>query len=101
MPLPPSIQQQLPQVQQQLPRHQLSSQAMSSQAATPSTVIQQIFSLGHRLKVTDFQIFRDLPTEIINKRKRQMETFKEAKKRGIPTHFSKSQPDKLFVREKP
>ena len=56
MPLPPSIQQQLPQVQQQLPRHQLSSQAMSSQAATPSTVTQQIFSLGHRLKVTDVYI---------------------------------------------
>ena len=62
--------------------------------------VQQIFSLGRRLKDTDFQIFQDLPTEIINRRKRQMETFKEAKKRGIPAYFSKSQPDKLFVRGK-
>ena len=29
-----------------------------------------------------------------------METFKEAKKKGIPAYFSKSQPDKLFVRGK-
>ena len=61
---------------------------------------QQIFSLGHRLKGTNFQMFRDLPQEIIARRKAQMEAFKDARKNGVATSFSQSQPDKLYIRGK-
>ena len=61
---------------------------------------QQILSLGHRLKDTDFQIYKDLPQEIISRRKLQMESFKAAKRSGVPASFSTSQPDKLFIRGK-
>ena len=60
--------------------------------------VQKIFSLGHRLKDTNFQMFRDYPTEIVKRRKEQMKTFKEARRNGIPASFSQSQPDKLFIR---
>lgn len=61
---------------------------------------QQIFSLGHRLKGTNFQMFRDFPQEIISRRKVQMEAFKDARKNGIAASFSQSQPDKLYIRGK-
>ena len=60
--------------------------------------VQKIFSLGHRLKDTNFQMSRDYPTEIVKRRKEQMETFKEARINRIPASFSQSQPDKLFIR---
>ena len=60
--------------------------------------VQNIFSLEHRLKGSKFQMFRDLPTEIVKRRKVQMETFKTAKRRGIPAAFSQAQPDKLYIR---
>ena len=41
--------------------------------------VQNIFALGHRLKGSKFQMFRDLPTEIVKSRRVQMETFKTAK----------------------
>ena len=44
---------------------------------------QEILSLGHRLKDTNFQIFKDLPKEIISRRKAQMESFKTAKKHAV------------------
>ena len=59
---------------------------------------QKIFSLGHRLKYTDYQMFPDYPAEIVKRRKEQMKTFKEARKNGIPEAFSPSQPDKLYIR---
>ena len=61
---------------------------------------QEILSLGHRLKGTNFQIFKDLPKEIISRRKTHMESFKTAKKHGVPASFSQSQPDKLYIRGK-
>ena len=61
---------------------------------------QQIFSLGHRLKGTNFQMFRDLPQEIIARCKAQMEAFKDARKNGVAASFSQSQPDKLYIRGK-
>ena len=60
--------------------------------------MQKIFSLGHRLKESRFLMFRDLPTEIVKRRGVQMETFKTAKRRGIPAAFSQAQPDKLYIR---
>ena len=45
------------------------------------------------------QLFNSyLPTEIVKRRKVQMETFKTAKRRGIPAAFSQAQPDKLYIR---
>ena len=61
---------------------------------------QQIFLLGHRLKGTNFQMFRDLPQEIITRRKVQMGAFKDARINGIAASFSQSQPDKLYIRGK-
>ena len=59
-----------------------------------------MFSLGQRLRGTDIQMFRDLPQEILARRKLQMEAFKEARKKGIAASFSQSQPDKLFIKGK-
>ena len=61
---------------------------------------QQIFLLGHRLKDTNFQMFRDLPWEIISRRKLQMGAFKDARRNGVAASFSQSQPDKLYIRGK-
>ena len=58
------------------------------------------FALGSRLKGTNFQMFRDLPQELVTRRSKQMNTFKKAKRNNIPVSFSKSQPDKLYVRGK-
>ena len=59
--------------------------------------VEEIFSLGRRLEGTDFQMFRDLPLEIIKRRKDQMTVFKQARRQGMRASFSKSQPDKLFI----
>ena len=53
----------------------------------------EILTLGSRLKGTNFQMFRDLPQELVTRRSKQMDT-------NIPVSFSKSQPDKLYVRGK-
>ena len=45
-------------------------------------------------------MFRDLPLEIIKRRKDQMAVFKEARRQGMRASFSKSQPDKLFINGK-
>ena len=60
--------------------------------------VQKIFSLRHRLKDMDYQMFRDYPAEIVKRRKEQMKTFKEAGKDGVPAAFSQSQPDKSYIR---
>ena len=62
--------------------------------------VDGIFSLGRRLEETDIQMFRDLPVEIIKRRKDQMAVFKEARRQGMRASFSKSQPDKLFINGK-
>ena len=45
--------------------------------------VEEIFSLGRRLEGTDFQMFRDLPLEIIKRRKDQMAVFKQARRQGM------------------
>ena len=62
--------------------------------------VEEIFSLDRRLEETDIQMFRDLPLEIIKRRKDQMAVFKEARRQGMRASFSKSQPDKLFINGK-
>ena len=60
--------------------------------------VQNIFALGHHFKGSKFQMFRDLSTEILKRSRVQMETFKTAKRRGIPVTFSQAQPDILYIR---
>ena len=61
---------------------------------------EKILALGRRLHGTGYQMFRDLPSEIVDRRKPQIETLKLARRNGIPASFSASQPDKLCVRGK-
>ena len=61
---------------------------------------EEILALGSCLKGTNFQMYRDLPQELVTRRSKQMDTFKKAKRNNIPVSFSKSQPDKLYVRRK-
>ena len=42
-------------------------------------------------------VFNDLPKELYDLRKKQIEKLKQAKKNGFTTCFSKAQPDKRFV----
>ena len=61
---------------------------------------EKLLSLGHRLKGTDFRMYQDLPFEIVERRRAQMDTFKKAKRNNVPVAFSKAQPDKLFIKGK-
>ena len=61
---------------------------------------EQILSLGHRLKSTGYKMYHDLPYGIVERRRLQMDTFKTARRNKIPASFSKSQPDKLYIRGK-
>ena len=59
--------------------------------------VQKIFSLGHRLRETDFQMFSDYPAEIVRRHKEQPEDLQRGQKKQhscIP--FSLSKLDKLF-----
>ena len=59
--------------------------------------VEEIFALGRRLEGSNFQMFRDLPREIIKLRKDQMAVFKEARRNGMRASFNRSQPDKLYM----
>ena len=59
--------------------------------------VEEIFALGRRLEGTNFQMFRDLPREIIKRRKDQMAVLKKARRNGMRASFSRSQPDKLYI----
>ena len=61
---------------------------------------EEILALGSRLKGTNFQMYRDPPQELVTRRSKQVDTFKKAKRNNIFVPFSKSQPDKLYVRRK-
>ena len=59
--------------------------------------VEEIFALGRHLEGTNFQMFRDLPREIIKRRKDQMAVLKKARRNGMRASFSRSQPDKLYI----
>ena len=61
---------------------------------------EKLLSLGHRLRGTNYKMYQDLPFEIVERRRAQMETFKKARRNNIPAAFSKAQLDKLFIRGK-
>ena len=62
--------------------------------------VEDIFALGRCLEGSDYQMFQDLPHEIIKHRNDQMPTFKKARRNGMKAAFSKSQPDKLYINGK-
>ena len=61
---------------------------------------EEILSMGSRLRGSTFRMYQDLPYEIVARRRKQMNTFREARKNNIPASFSRAQPDKLFMKGK-
>ena len=61
---------------------------------------QSMLALGPRLRETNYKMYQDLPFQIEERRRAQMDTFKKARRNNILASFSKPQPDKLFVRAK-
>ena len=62
--------------------------------------VEEIFALGRRLGGSGYQMFHELPQEIIKRRREQVPTLKKARRNGLKASFSRSQPDKLFVNGK-
>ena len=60
----------------------------------------KLISLGHRPRGTNYKMYQDLPFEIVERRRAQMETFKKARRNNIPAAFGKAQLDKLYIRGK-
>ena len=58
---------------------------------------ERVFKQGRRLKDTKYRMFEDIPKELHQKRKAQMERLKEARKEGKRANFSRSEPDKLYI----
>ena len=58
---------------------------------------EEIMSNAGKLKGKIFGISLDLPSEILKRRKKKMKQFKQAKKDGETTYFSRAEPDKLFI----
>ena len=61
---------------------------------------QSMLALGPRLRETNYRMYQDLPFEMVERRRAQMDTFKKARRNNITASFSKAQPDKLFIRGK-
>ena len=57
---------------------------------------ERVFEQGRKLKGTNYRMFEDIPKELHQKRKLQMERLKEARKEGRRANFSKSEPDKIY-----
>ena len=58
---------------------------------------EEVMSNARKLKGKNFGISPDLPSEILERRKKKMKQFKQAKKDGNTAFFSKAEPDKLFI----
>ena len=58
-----------------------------------------MLALGPRMRETNFKMYQDLPFEIVERWRAQIDTFKKARRNDIPALFSKAQPDKLFFRD--
>ena len=61
---------------------------------------EKLLALGRRLHGTGNQMLRDLLSEIVDRRKPQIDTLKLTRRNGIPASFSASQPDNVFVRRR-
>ena len=58
---------------------------------------ERIFKCGRKLKGTNFKMFEDIPNELHELRKMQMDKLKKARQDGKLAYFSKSEPDKLLI----
>lgn len=58
---------------------------------------ERVLKCGRRLEDTEYKMYEDLPKEIHDMRKRQIEKLKKARKDGKLAYFSKSEPDKLYI----
>ena len=58
---------------------------------------ESVFKCSRKLKDTNFKMFENIPKELHELRKMQMDKLKKAKKDGKRAYFSKSEPDKLFI----
>jgi len=83
--------------------HQIGKQSSSDEK--PQQIIarflrypdrETIMSNARKLKGKSFGISADLPKGIMERRKRKMQQYKEAKAEGKQAIFSKAEPDKLF-----
>ena len=59
--------------------------------------MERVFKCGRKLKDTNFKMFQDIPKELHERRKMQMDKLKKARKEGKRAYFSKSEPDKLSI----
>ena len=61
---------------------------------------QSMLTLGPRLRETNYKMYQDLPFQIVERRRAQIDIFKKARRNNILASFNKAQPDKLFIRGK-
>ena len=58
---------------------------------------KRVFKRGRKLKDTDYKMYEDIPKELHDFRKAQMNKLKKARQEGKHANFSKSEPDKLYI----
>ena len=61
---------------------------------------ERVLKCGRKLKNTGYKMYEDLPKEIREMRKLQMEKLKNARQDGKRAYFSRSEPDKLYINGK-
>ena len=58
---------------------------------------ERVLKHARNLKNTPYAIHEDLPYEIDECRRQQMKKLKRARENGQTAHFSRSEPDKLYI----
>lgn len=58
---------------------------------------EKVFKCGRKLKGTEYKMYEDIPKELHELRKKQMDKLKQARKDGKRAFFSKTEPDKLYI----
>lgn len=62
--------------------------------------VEEILSMGSRLRGSTFRMPQYLPYEIVARRRKQRNTFKEARKKKQSASFRRAPPDKPFIKGK-
>ena len=58
---------------------------------------ERVFKCGRKLKGTDYKMFEEIPKELHELRKQQMDKLKQTRKDRKRAFFSKTEPDKLYI----
>ena len=58
---------------------------------------ERVFKCGRKLKDTGYKMYEDIPKDLHDLRKAQMNKLKKARQEGKRANFSKSEPDKLYI----